>query len=380
MSEGPRVARPGLSVVLGFAGVIGLIVVTVYARSEQMLGRRHVQPSRHEALAVEVDEALLERGRHLVTVVAQCTYCHGPDLAGREMADDPLIGRLYAANLTRGQGGIAGRYRDADWIAALRHGIAPDGRSLLLMPSAGLSRLSERDLAAIVAYVRQVPAVDRDLPPKRMGWLTRAVVAAGLAPDLISAEQVTSRAPQDERTTSGSGAVDVAWLTRGAVWAFDPGLEARTGEASAAYGAYLVEVGSCRVCHRTDLAGGLHPLSLPGEPVPPDLTANGPLARWTLGDFKRAMREGRTPDGRTLDRAFMPWPAFAGLDDVELEAIWLYLGLGREFEGPVRAGKTGAGEENGAAKKTRTSTGLLPPAPQAGASTNSATAARGRGA
>jgi len=37
------------------------------------------------------------------------------------------------------------------------------------------------------------------------------------------------------------------------------------------------------------------------------------------------MREGRTPDGRVLDREFMPWPAFAGLRDVEVEAIWLYL-------------------------------------------------------
>ncbi len=372
MSERPRAPLRGLRALLGSAGVIALIVVAVYARSEQRLGRRHAMPP-PRSLAFEVDDALLERGRHLVTVVAQCTFCHGPDLAGREMADDPLIGRLYATNLTRGQGGIAGRYRDADWIAALRQGIAPDGRSLLLMPSAGLSRLADRDLAAIVAYVRRVPAVDRTLPPKRTGWLTRAVVAAGLAPDLISAEQVAALARKGEHERMAGKTVEIAWQpgqTGETGQARDLAWEGPPASASAAYGAYLVEIGSCRVCHRADLAGGLHPLSLPGEPVPPDLTPEGALARWTLGDFERAMREGRAPDGRTLDRAFMPWPGFAGLDDVELEAIWLYLeGLGRARETSERA-------ENGAAKKTRTSMGLPPPAPQAGASTNFATAAR----
>jgi mono/diheme cytochrome c family protein len=153
------------------------------------------------AVAPEVAAARLERGRHLVTVVAQCTYCHGPDLAGREIADDPWIGRLYASNLTRGEGGIGRRYRDIDWAAALRHGVAPDGRTLLLMPSAGLARLSDGDLAAIVAYLRQVPAVDRILPEKRTGWLTRLVVAAGLAPDLLSAEQVSAGRGSFEATS-----------------------------------------------------------------------------------------------------------------------------------------------------------------------------------
>jgi len=293
----------GIALALAALPVAGAAIV--YGLSERVLERRHAVPGSARVAgkgsgdeAAAVDAALVERGRHLVTVVAQCSQCHGPDLAGGEMADDPWIGRLHAPNLTRGRGGVGGALTDAAWASALRGGVGRDGRSLLLMPSAELAWLSDRDLAAVVAYVRQVPPVDRVWPARRVGWLTRAVVAAGLAPDLISAEQVARRAPPRSPAGASPAADD---------------------------GAYLVAVGSCRVCHRADLAGGLHPLSLPGEPVPPDLTPKGPIGRWTRHDFARAMREGRTPDGRVLDRAYMPWPGFAGLSEREIDAIWRYL-------------------------------------------------------
>jgi mono/diheme cytochrome c family protein len=346
MSGAARRARRvalGLGVV---AAIAGLGVVAVYLRSEAVLTRRHAVPSGPErpdvavvpAVAPEIAASRLERGRHLVTVVAQCTFCHGPDLAGREIADDPWIGRLHASNLTRGQGGIGRRYRDIDWVGALRHGVAPDGRTLLLMPSAGLTRLSDEDLAAIVAYLRQIPAVDRIQPEKRTGWLTRLVVATGLAPDLLSAEQVSAGPGTVGATSRLRGAAErgVETVARSAT---GPGEESASRAApepgpTAAYGEYLVALGSCRVCHRADLAGGLHPLSLPGEPVPPDLTPRGPLRDWTGRDFERAMRAGRTPEGRVLDREYMPWPTFAGLEEGELEAIWAYLrSLGEDGAG-----------------------------------------------
>lgn len=309
----PRGVRTGLGVAALFAASA---VAFVYGVSELALERRHVVATDFASSRIRrasdgsatapaapaapagAPSALLERGRHLVTVVAQCTFCHGPDLAGREVADDPWIGRLAASNLTRGEGGVGGRLTDADWIAVLRRGVHRDGRSLLLMPAAQLARLSDRDLAAIVAYVRQVPPVDRIWPERRVGWLTRLVVAAGLAPDLLAAEQVAREAPVARAVAPA---------------------------ASAEYGEYLVAIGGCRVCHRADLEGGLHPLSLPGEPVPPALTGRGPIAGWTREAFARAMRDGTTPEGRRLDREFMPWPAFAGLTDVEIEALWLYL-------------------------------------------------------
>ena len=104
-----------------------------------------------------------------------------------------------------------------------------------------------------------------------------------------------------------------------------PRLQVASPGPTPEYGAYLVETGGCRVCHRQDLRGGLHPLSLPDEPPPPDLTAGGPLGSWSEQDFVRAMRTGITPDGRRVDPEWMPWPAFAGMSDLELRAIFLYL-------------------------------------------------------
>lgn len=37
------------------------------------------------------------------------------------------------------------------------------------------------------------------------------------------------------------------------------------------------------------------------------------------------MREGTRPGGEPIDREYMPWPGFAGLSDLEIEAIWIYL-------------------------------------------------------
>lgn len=295
----------------------------VYTASERALEKRHpVTPS--PSLTGARLDGDLERGRHLVTVLAQCTHCHGPDLAGAPLADDPFIGRLHASNLTRGQGGVGAVLSDAEWIAALRQGVSLSGRSLLLMPAAGLAALTDADLAAIVAYVRQVPPVDRVVPARRAGWLTRLAIATGRASGLIAAEEVARR---ETPTIGGSNArvrfaANAEGEARATTAANAETAPHSTAQATAEYGEYLVALGSCRVCHLEDLTGGLHPLSLPGEPVPPDLTR---LADWTLGDFARAMREGRTPDGRTLDRAFMPWPAFAGLSDHEVASLWAYL-------------------------------------------------------
>lgn len=299
-----RRLRRVTAVFVGLAVAVVTGGLYVDARSAAILARQHsVDPAALE-LAVDPawarDPGRLARGRHVATAIAQCHFCHGTDLGGREIADDPWIGRLHATNLTTGRGGIAGRYSRADWVRAIRFGIGRDGRSLLLMPSAELAAISDQDLDALIAYLERVPGVDRERPPTRVGWLARVAIATGNAPGLLSAAQ--PRPPS----------------------AADP-WPAPTIDASADYGAYLVSLGGCRVCHHADLKGGLHPLALPDEPEPPDISPTGPVAHWTREELAAALREGRTPEGRRLDRDFMPWPAYAALDDTEIEAIWRYL-------------------------------------------------------
>ncbi len=291
-------ARRAVRAVSIASAALLLLALAVFGASELRFERIYATPTRALSVAVVHDAETLARGRHLGVAIAQCSFCHGDDLGGRSLADDPWVGRLWAPNLTSGRGGLPPDYRDEDLARAIRHGVDRDGRALALMPSDQLRALSDEDLAAIVAWLRGVPPVDGPSRERVVGPLTRAVLASGLAPDLLAAERIDHTTPPP------------------------PGPEPA---ANAAYGEYLVAVGICRVCHRPDLEGGLHPLSLPGEPPPPDLTASGPLGGWSEADFVRSLRTGIAPDGRVVDPEFMPWPRYGQMSDLELRALFAYL-------------------------------------------------------
>ncbi len=271
------------------------VAAFLWGRSELAITRVYLIPNEALVLEVEPSDALLGRGRHIATAVAQCQFCHGSDLGGREMANDFLLGRLRSTNLTGGRGGIGATYTEADWVRALRFGVGRDGRSLALMPSVYLSRLTDRDLAAVIVYLKQVPPVDQEAASgMKAGVLARIALSAGGANDLLSAGEIANRT----RVLRSEGSSDSLPSD------------------------YLVDVGNCRICHHADLRGGLHPLALPDEPPPSDLRPGGAMAGWRLADFERAMRSGVTPDGRELDREYMPWPAYAALTDDEIESLW----------------------------------------------------------
>jgi hypothetical protein len=48
------------------------------------------------------------------------------------------------------------------------------------------------------------------------------------------------------------------------------------------------------------------------------------LQGWSEADFTRALREGRRPDGTAIS-GYMPWKAYARLDETEISAMWAYL-------------------------------------------------------
>ena len=285
--------RRAASIAVASLAALGLGVLGV---TEVRLERRW--PTAPVDVRVPTSAEAVARGRHLGEAIAQCVFCHGDDLAGKQIADDPWVGRLWAPNLTSGRGGLPADYRDADLVRAIRDGVGVDGRSLQLMPSEHLRAMSREDLGAVVAWVRSVRPVDAEHPATFAGPLTRLALASGLAPELLAAERIDHGVPPPPAPPAGE----------------TPG-----------YGEYLVGVGVCRVCHHQNLEGGLHPLALEGEPPPSDLTGSGPLADWSREEFVRTLRSGTTPDGRTLDVAYMPWPRYAQMSDAELGAIWAYL-------------------------------------------------------
>jgi cytochrome c553 len=265
----------------------------VWVRGGRLIDRPYDVPP-HAPLAIPTDAAAIERGRHIATSFGSCTLCHGEDFGGQVYADEGAFGFVAGPNLTGGRGGIGPQLRTEDWVRAIRYGIGRDGASLLIMPSEVYVHLSDADLAALIAYLEQLPPVDRELAPSRFGWLGRMLTGAGRLNLLV--------ASKTEPLLS--------------VPAVEPGV---TRE----YGRYLVEAGGCAGCHGYGLSGG-RVAGPPNLPPASNLTPAGASAQWTEAQFFSAMRTGVRPDGTRMDE-FMPWRNLGRMTDDELRAIWLYL-------------------------------------------------------
>jgi mono/diheme cytochrome c family protein len=268
-----------------------LAATTTYAVSEYRLRRTHAVEI--AAPSIPSSPEVLARGRHLV-ITRGCADCHGDDFGGRAVVEDPLVGRLHGPNLTSGRGGLPATFGDVDFVRAVRHGLAPDGRALVLMPSIEYANLSDEDLGAMIAYLKSLPAVDRERGPVQLGPLSRGLLLAGEIK--LAAEHIDHRAVRPVR-------VEV--------------------EVSREYGHYLAA--SCAGCHGDNLSGGRIPGGPPDWPAAANLTPHpsGRLVQWSEGDFFTALRQARRPDGSSV-HPVMP-AAFGQLTDEETKALWIYL-------------------------------------------------------
>lgn len=278
---------------IGLGGLLGIIIVAAVILS--IIGNARLRKTldiQPEALSIPTDQASRERGEHLVTVA--CSSCHGEDLSGQPLLDDPAIGTIYSANLTSGQGGVGASHSDADLVRSIRHGVAPNGRRLAIMPADAFINFSAEDLGAVIAYLRTVPAVDNPHPEPRLTFMGRVLLAVGMFGDVFPADYIDHSQPFPSMPEVG---------------------------ANLEYGAYLASF--CKICHGADLAGA-QPAD-PASPPAPNLTPGGELVGWSEADFMQALHTGVTPSGRKLDPNFMPWESFGKFSDGELKGIWMYL-------------------------------------------------------
>ena len=278
------------------AGVVALILIAaaaVYGFSEVRYRKQYAVDAR--PIVVPTDSVSLARGSHLAHSFGGCVECHGDNMAGKVVFDDPAVGRVYGQNLTRGRGGLGAVLTDADIVRALRHGVGRNGRALKVMPSSDFANLTETDLAAIVAWVRSRPPVDTMQPSVQVGPLGRALFVAGKLP-MLHAERIDHRQ---------SSAMTV------------------TPSVSAEYGKYVAAVG-CQGCHGTSLAGGPIPGGAPDWPPAANLTAAGSVKDWSEAAFANFLRTGVRPNGIPANPV-MPIRMTKNLTDDEIQALWLYL-------------------------------------------------------
>jgi mono/diheme cytochrome c family protein len=123
------------------------------------------------AVAIAAENPQVARGRYLVNF-GGCNDCHTPgyflgkpdwarELSGSDVGFEvPGKGTVVGPNLTPDPETGLGQWTAEQISTALRSGVRPDGRVLSpVMPWQAFSNLKSTDVAAIVAYLRQLPPV-----------------------------------------------------------------------------------------------------------------------------------------------------------------------------------------------------------------------------
>lgn len=249
-------------------------------------------------------ETPVERGEYLVRGPMGCGNCHTPlgpegpvagqELAGRLVDDNPAF-TAYAPNITPG-GRVAG-WSDAELAHAIREGLRPDG-SLIgpPMPFTMYRGISDADLAAVVAFLRTLPAVENETPAS------------------------TYRIPLPPAYGPPVGSVT-----------------APERAVTAEYGGYMATaITHCMECHTpmgpqgpmldTGLGQGGFEFHGPwGVSVAANLTSSEDgLAGYSDDEIKAMITQGRRPDGVAMLPP-MPYGYLARMTPGDLDAIVLYL-------------------------------------------------------
>ena len=164
------------------------------------------------------------------------------------------------------------------------------------MPSEEYNRFTDADLAAVVAYIRQLPPKAGEGATIRLPLPVRVLYGAGVFKD--ASEKIDHRLPPAQPVAEG---------------------------VTAAHGAYVAN--GCTGCHRADLSGG----KIAG--APPDWPAAARLApgegsvmsRYPdAAAFAAMLKTGKRPDGSAVSPV-MPFVSLRELNDVDVRALYLHL-------------------------------------------------------
>lgn len=279
-----------IGIILGSLVVVVLLAALVlYTMGSLMISRNY--STEVESVNISSSPEAIARGKHLAEAVSLCVDCHGDNLGGDVLLDDPKMAVVVGSNLTNG--GVGANFTDADYVRILRHGVRPDGSSVFIMPSNYYAHYNDSDMAAIIAYIRSLQPVENDLPVRQVGVIGRVLTGLGIFPPNV-ADMLKQSPVKPSQVTSG--------ITK-------------------EYGEYISYIAACCDCHGPNLAG-----NLPGSQAPygPNLTPGGELASWSEADFVNAIRTGQHPTGRILSDD-MPWKKYGQMTDEELKALWAYL-------------------------------------------------------
>lgn len=300
-------------VLVGIAGLAACAVGYVFAAFPKYA------PA-DKTLHVVATAAELERGRYLSEHVAVCVTCHsdrdmsrfaGPVRAGTfgkggEVFGhgEGLPGEIVAPNIT--PAGI-GTWTDGELARAITSGVTARGDAMFpIMNYPGYASLCERDLRAVIAYVRALPRIDHQTPPSTLDFPVNLIVRTMPQP-----AQTPSQCPDSNDTV--------------------------------ALGKYLVAQAACADCHTPrdggapvpghELAGGnemRQPSGYVARSANITPSRSTGIGSWSKETFVARFAAYRNSEGQhevhgQEPNTPMPWIDYAGMSDSDLGAIYDYL-------------------------------------------------------
>lgn len=255
-------------------------VATVYLLSERRVRRTYNIPL--SSIALPTGPLARAEGQRLATVRGCYNGCHGEQLDGGVFIDQPFLARLVAPNLTQ----VVREYTDSELERLVRHGVRRNGRSTLGMPSSMFYHLSDRDLGAIIAFLRSAPVTEGPATEISLGPLARLGLLLG------------KYNPQAELIDHEG-----------------PRLAIRDTSDQIGRGRY-VALTSCTECHGLDL-GGNPDMSTPSLSI---------VATYSEEEFARLMRTGVARGERDLPlMSSVARRRFSSLSTGETKALHAYL-------------------------------------------------------
>lgn len=307
--------------------VVFLILAVVAILSYVSAAMPNVGPA--EDLKIDYTQERIERGHYLANAVMLCMDCHaerdwtkftGPPKDGTLGAggdefnqNDGFPGVFYAKNIT--PYGI-GRYTDGELYRVITTGVNKDGKAMFpIMPYLYYGKMDPEDIYSVIAYIRSLEPVERDIPESKPDFPFNLIV-----------KTIPQKAQPQTRPDKSD------WF---------------------AYGAYMTNASGCIECHtnvkdgqiikEVAFAGGRE-FAFPDGSVlrttniTPDKTG---LGKWTEEIFVQRFKmyadsayvaaSVAPGDFNTI----MPWIMYAHMEEDDLKAIFAYLQTVKPIENIV---------------------------------------------
>jgi mono/diheme cytochrome c family protein len=251
--------------------------------------------------------ALVTRGDYLVNTIMTCGNCHTPHGPGGEDMSKAFSGglswdeppfKVTAPNITPDKETGLGNWTDAQIKTLLRTGKRPNGVQIAeVMPTSFYGIITERDLNAIVAYLRTLKPIKNTVPAP----IYKIALPHHAFPG--------SEKPYTEAMLS----------------------------TPVKKGFYLATIGHCMECHTPfgpkgkDFVGDLGKggMEFPGpwgKSVSRNITPSKDkgIGAWTDAQIKTAITTGISKDGSHL-KPPMGFPHYAQMTSADLDAVIAYL-------------------------------------------------------